>query len=528
MKNRLGVIGCLIVSLAFFVADAQTAGPRQERPALAPMDAATAGAFVGEYCVGCHSQRALEAGVDSARRMTLDDADPADINAHREEWENVVRRLRAGMMPPGNARQPDSETVGQLVAWLENELDRNATVYLPPPGLHRLNRTEYANAIEDLLGLKIDAADYLPSDDSTRGFDNMAGALGLSSTLLEAYVSAAGKISRLAVGEAASARQEVYRVPEDTSQDYHIEGLPLGTRGGILVEHVFPSDGEYQLTVIPIFGDNMSPTRFGTVDGEKLEILLDGELIELIDWTTGGRGDRSGMTVSFPAQAGPHQVGVTFLARNFAPVLDLNRQFDRQTIQTGPTPGFTFYPHVGSIRIAGPFGALEPRETPVRERIFVCRPGSGAEDAACAREILTNLATKAFRREVTEADLTPLMEFYEMGRAEEDFEKGIEVALSMILASSRFIYRRAGLAPVLLPMEHRARRGVADPGQRGESSGPRCARSPGPTHAGRSESRGAGDQLRGTVAEPARHRGAQPHPDALSELRRSPASGHAP
>jgi hypothetical protein len=150
-------------------------------------------------------------------------------------------------------------------AWLENELDRAAVVYAPPPGLHRLNRTEYANAIRDVLDLPIDPGAYLPSDDSTHGFDNIAGALGLSSTLIEAYMNAAGKISRLAIGEPTTPGLVVYRTPEDTSQDYHVEGLPFGTRGGILQKHVFPSDGEYTITVTPIFGDNMSPTGFGSV-----------------------------------------------------------------------------------------------------------------------------------------------------------------------------------------------------------------------------------------------------------------------
>src|SRR5947207_1894235 len=159
----------------------------------------------------------------------------------------------------------------------------------PPPGLHRLNRTEYANTIRDVLDLEIDAAALLPSDDSTHGFDNIAGALGLSSTLVEAYVAAAGKISRLAIGEPAPAGLVVYRTPEDTSQDYHIEGLPFGTRGGLLVKHVFPSDGEYAVTVTPIFGDNMSPTGFGSVPCEKLEILLDGARVQLLDWQ-GSRG----------------------------------------------------------------------------------------------------------------------------------------------------------------------------------------------------------------------------------------------
>src|SRR5213594_1561093 len=186
-------------------------------------------------------------------------------------------------------RRPDRETYKGLIAWLENELDRNAVTYTPPPGLHRLNRTEYANVLQDLLDLNIDPAKYLPSDDSTHGFDNIAGALGVSSTLVEAYVSAAQKISRLAIGEAATPSLTVYRTPEDTSQDYHIEGLPFGTRGGMLVSHVFPSEGEYTITITPIFGDNMSPTGFGTISGEKLEVLLDGQLVQVVDWQ-GGRG----------------------------------------------------------------------------------------------------------------------------------------------------------------------------------------------------------------------------------------------
>src|SRR5438045_472412 len=189
----------------------------------------------------------------------------------------------------GFAAIPDKATYDGFITWLESELDKNASAYAPPPGLHRLNRTEYANVIRDVLDLDVDAASYLPSDDSTHGFDNMAGALGISSTLVEAYVSAAGKISRLAVGEAATPGLVVYRTPEDTSQDYHIEGLPFGTRGGMLIPHVFPSDGEYNVTVTPIFGDNMSPTGFGSVPCEKLLVLLDRERIDLLDWQGGGR-----------------------------------------------------------------------------------------------------------------------------------------------------------------------------------------------------------------------------------------------
>lgn len=400
-------------------------------------------AVLNQNCMACHSQAAAERGMDSAQRITLDDLDLADLPAHAEKAERVIAKLRAGMMPPQPMRRPEDGSLQALAAFMEDEIDRNATVHLPPPGLHRLNRTEYANAVEDLLGLRIDPANYLPSDDSSFGFDNMAGTLGLSSTLVEAYVSAAGKISRLAIGEEATPRLAIYRVAEDTSQDYHIEGLPFGTRGGILVEHVFPSDGEYTLTVVPIFGDNMSPQGFGTVRDEKLEVLVDGELIAELDWQGNrrGRGGEGGMEVTFETTGGPHEVGVTFLATNFAPLADLNRQFERKTVQTGPTPGFTFFPHVGSIRIEGPFNAMAPQASIPRDRIFICRPSGEADQRACAEDIIENLATKAYRRPVNDADLEPLMEFYDAGLAEGGFDNGIEMALARILAAPQFLYR---------------------------------------------------------------------------------------
>ncbi len=425
------------------------------------VDAAAGQALIDDYCLACHNQTAAAAGMDSAGKLALDALDLADVAADAEAWERVIRRLRAGMMPPAGMRRPDDpRALVELAAWIENEIDASAPVHLAPPGLHRLNRTEYANAIRDLLGLEIDPSVYLPSDDSSFGFDNMAGTLGLSSTLVEAYVSAAGKISRLAVGEAATPRLAIYRVAEDTSQDYHIEGLPFGTRGGIRVNHVFPSDGEYRLSITPVFGDNMSPQGFGTIPDEKVEVLVDGELVELLDWVANrpGQGvafgeDREGgaMDVTFQTTAGPHDVGVTFLATNLAPLQDLNRQFERKTIQTGPTPGYTFFPHIGSIRIDGPFNAAAPARSPSRDRIFICSPASEVEEPACAREIVGNLAMRAYRRPVTDADIDPLMEFYERGRGEAGFDGGIEMALARILASPRFLYRiedePVGLAP---------------------------------------------------------------------------------
>src|SRR5881397_3298012 len=288
MKRRILTIGSLTI-LSLLVQVYGKTGGRQSQSAVVSSDQAAAQRAINQYCSTCHSDKAKAAGLDSARKIDFDRLDLADLSRDAETWERVVRKLRAGMMPPSGIRRPDRETYKGLIAWLENELDRNAVTYTPPPGLHRLNRTEYANVLEDLLDLDIDPAKYLPSDDSTHGFDNIAGALGLSSTLVEAYVSAAQKISRLAIGEPATPTLVVYRTPEDTSQDYHIEGLPFGTRGGMLVDHVFPSDGEYTLTVTPIFGDNMSPTGFGSVPCEKLEVLLDGERLELLDWQGGQR-----------------------------------------------------------------------------------------------------------------------------------------------------------------------------------------------------------------------------------------------
>jgi len=420
----------------------------------------------------------------------MDSLDPANVDRDREKWELVVRKVRAGQMPPLGMKRPDAADFHAMIASFETQLDRTAKPFTPPPGLHRLNRTEYANVVHDLLDLDIDASTYLPSDDSTSGFDNIAGALGISSTQVEAYVSAAQKISRLAMGYPQEPTLVVYRTREDTSQEYHIEGLPFGTRGGMLVEHTFPSDGEYTLTVTPIFGDNMSPTGFGSVPCERIEMLLDGKRLGMTNWQGGGRNtptncsNRLGATaapaagqapqapataaaagfgfgrnlppmrVRFHATAGTHKIGATFPATNLAPGLDLDKHFQRSTVQTGPTPGYTFFPHVGTIRIEGPFDATQAKESPSRRKVFVCTPKTKAEEAACARRIVTNLATFAFRRPATAADIDVLMEFYEFGKKEKDFDQGIEMALARVLASPQFIYRieeqpvgtRAGVA----------------------------------------------------------------------------------
>ena len=439
-----------IVCVAAFTAGvwAQTAEPGGSRSTpVAGMSREAARGLLDRYCVRCHNQRAA-VGRDTG--VMWDTVDLARVADHAEVLERGVRRLRAGLMPPsGSPRPDDPEVYAALTGWLEAELDRHAVRRLPPPGLHRLNRGEYANVVRDLLAVEVDATRLLPADDSSRGFDNQARTLSLSPALLEAYLSAAARIARLAVGNVASPSQAVYRVAEDATQDYHVDGLPFGTRGGLNVRHLFPADGEYALRVVPVNMGNMGNTRpFGEVRGEQLEILLDGERVALIDWdeALGVGGARRGarelaIDLRFPVEAGPHTVGVTFLATNLAPSLDLNDAFLRSTIETGGLPGFTFYPHVGSLRVDGPYGAAGAGDTPSRRRIFVCRPTGPADEERCAARILSALVRRAYRQPVAAADLDTVMGFYRLGRESGDFEDGIEMGLQRILTDPRFIYR---------------------------------------------------------------------------------------
>ena len=438
--KRFAFISMVLVSIAFVVYG-QTGVQRETAPtASAPTPQR---ALMDKYCVGCHNQR-------TSNGLPLDSksVDLAHAGADPEKFEKVVRKLRAGMMPPSGASRPNPADLEALIVWLENELDHNAVQQFPAPGLHRLNRTEYSNVIRDLLAVEVDANQFLPPDDSTRGFDNMAAALGLSPALLEAYLSAAGKISRLAVGDVRTATQTVYRVPEDTTQNYHVEGLPFGTRGGAVIHHEFPTDGEYAIKVVPVNRGLMGGSQaFGEVKGEKLEVLLDGERLGLFDWDKevvpkSASGQTGTIDLRFPVRAGLHTIGVTFLATQYAPTLDLNDQFLRTTIETGGLPGFTFYPHVGSVRLDGPFNttAAAP-DTESRRKIFVCKPSGAKDEPACAERIVSTLARRAFRQPATAADLAKLMNLYQSGRKDGNFDHGIELALQGILAHPKFIYR---------------------------------------------------------------------------------------
>lgn len=421
--------------------------------AVASTTPADAKKFVTQYCVGCHGQAAKNAKMESARHITLDDINIENVSEHPEKWELVVRKVRAGMMPPNGLPRPSQDKFESWIQYLETSLDKTTKKELPPPGIHRLNRTEYANVIRDLLDIKINPGEYLPSDDSTRGFDNVAAGLSISPSLLEGYVSAAGKISRVALGSVSTAVSKTYRVPEDTSQDYHIEGMPFGTRGGLIAEHEFPADGDYSVQITPISKGNMGNTNpFGEIPNEKLEVLLDGERMKVFNWDTDrARGDGT-FNVTFPVKAGRHTVVVTFLATNDAPGNDLNKHFLRSSLETGGLPGFRFFPHVGKVVIDGPFKAAGAKDTAARKKLFVCTPASQAQETACATQIVNTLARRAYRRPVTTKDTETLMSFFQRGRNEGgSFDAGVEMALRRVLSDPDFIFRREAEPSTVTP-----------------------------------------------------------------------------
>jgi len=421
--------------------------------------AASQRALLDRYCVTCHNQRLRTAA------LTLDTIDVTDVGAHPEIWEKVVRKLRAGAMPPVLRPRPDATTYEAFTTWLETELDRAAAAR-PDPGrtetFHRLNRSEYHNVIRDLLALEVDVGTLLPADDGSYGFDNIAGVLGMSPTLLERYLSSAKKISRLAVGRPVpSPTAETFRLATDLTQDVRVDGLPFGTRGGTRIDYTFPEDAEYAIRVR--LGRDASGTLVVFDTPHQLEVSLDGERLQTFvvgepqpegvdrrspayqEYVQRQRAADEGWEVRVPIRAGPHTVQVTFHQKTSAYAETLRQPFLRP--YTSITGGDTRYqPYVGSVTIAGPFeasGARPVDETPSRRRIFVCRPTAGdtEDETRCAREIFSTLARRAYRRPVRERDLQVLLSFYDDGHADGGFEAGIELGLRRLLASPEFLFR---------------------------------------------------------------------------------------
>jgi mono/diheme cytochrome c family protein len=378
---------------------------------------ASSSPVLAQYCVGCHNSRAKVGG------LALDALDFDHVGPGAETWEKVVRKIRTGMMPPSGARRPERAVLDAFASDLETRLDKAvaAGMGLEAPALHRLNRTEYANAVRDLLALDVDVASLLPSDASSGGFDNIAEALAGSPSLVQGYVSAAMKISRKAVGDRTlTPTQITYPVPGGLAQDRHIEGLPLGTRGGMLVRHMFPLDAEYELSVTG--GGAGGGGRGG---GGGIDITLDGDKLTV----TNPRSFRIKVT------AGPHVIGAAVIDQQRPAGVD--DQFSDFRIDSRFTPGGG----VQTVAITGPFSATSAGDTPSRRRIFVCRPSTTSEEGTCARKIVTSLGRRAYRRALVDDEVETLMSFYQQGRNEGDFEIGIQQALARILVAPGFLYR---------------------------------------------------------------------------------------
>jgi hypothetical protein len=386
--------------------------------------------------VTCHNDRVKTANL-SLQRLDL-----TKVADHAELWEKVIRKLRAGVMPPPDVPRPPLAEYEELRDWLEGEIDRAAAAKTNPGSivLHRLNRTEYANAIRDLLDLRIDAAALLPPDDSANGFDNIAGSLTISPTLLESYTTAAARVARMAIGYWNSPTEATYLASSDASQNQPLEGMPFGTRGGIVARHNFPADGEYKFSI-----QNFGIGSF--IPGEQLALVIDGERAHV--WAYRGVGLAVGMTadtdgtleVTIPVRAGSRTVGATFIATNYRPSLDIIRQYDRKSLENNSIPQLQNYPAIGFLRVQGPFNAQRPADSASRRKVLTCSPKLAAQEEACAKRILTSLARRAYRRPPTPQDLATLMTFFEEGRKGATFDEGIELALRFLLASPQFLVR---------------------------------------------------------------------------------------
>ena len=416
--------------------------------------------ILDKFCLTCHNQKLKTGG------LTLDSMDLGDVPAQAEIWEKVVRKLRARLMPPPGAPRPGETAYHELASWLETQLDSAAkrNPFAGRPLLHRLNRSEYANAIRDLVALESDVTSLLPPDDAAFGFDNISDVLGVSPSLQERYLAAALKIGALAVGDPAIAPgSDTWRIPQDLSQNQHIDGMPLGTVGGLRVRYNFPLDGEYTFQA-KLYRTNLNIVR-GLEAPHQVEFAVDGRRILLT--TVGGKDDLAAMfqkptetgdaadarlRARVPVTAGPHDVTIAFFDDPQAAEPFRLQPFLRSSVDNFDWSG---HPHLQMLTIAGPFHAggvpVGPGDTPSRRRIFSCHPESQRTEMPCARQIVSTLVRRAYRQPAAEPDIARVMSFYESGSRAGGFEAGVELALQRILASPKFLFRSerdpAGVAP---------------------------------------------------------------------------------
>ncbi len=478
LRRALLACGLLALSARGYLVSAQTAPavklvPAHERT----VSTEAAQAVIARTCTGCHNERTRSGN------LSFESFDVATADRHAETAEKMIRKLRAGQMPPPGSRRPEEGVLAQLAEVLETHVDAHATD--PAPGrrtFQRLNRAEYSRSIHDLLALDVNAGDYLPLDAKSANFDNIADVQLLSPTLMQAYLTAAAEISRLAVGDpSATAREATYPVSRWTSQREHVDGAPYGTRGGLSVVHTFPADGDYRFRVSfyhettgALYGNGRAALHTAEAP-EQIEISIDGARVALLDidrWMSTSDPDGVNLrTGPIAITAGPHHVSAAFIRRFEGPEQDLISPLDWSLASTSIADayGFTTLPHLRDMAITGPFAVTGISQTPSRQKIFTCQPdpsprsagrnvgakadlsgrraGSNARAKAdggpevCAREIVARLAAQAFRRPADERDINPLMSLYKKGAADGGFEAGIRMALEGILASPRFVFR---------------------------------------------------------------------------------------
>src|SRR5215468_7285353 len=446
MRQKLSLFSALVticVALSGITAVAAQAGPEQ-----GPWG------VIQDYCLGCHNSKAKVGG------LVLDTLSPDRIAQDAKTWEAVIRKLRGGLMPPPGAKHPDGQSVVELISWLEKKIDAGAAE--PSPGrvtLRRLNRREYAYVIRDLLSIDIEADKLLPIDDRKGNFDNNAAGLQVSPAFVDQYISAAREIAHEAMGDAEAPpvtttygdiENMVISLPPKGApgtgrQQHHIEGMPLGTRGGFSVKHTFPVDGEYELSI----GDMALAREVPRMEFENTVIaLLDGK--EIYRTNIGGEADHKAIDqrldpaveeinnrlrkIRFKATEGQHDLAVTFVHRSFA-------ESDERIRTTALEGGQERIQAAHAVQIRGPLTVTGMSDSVSRKKIFICKPQGKADETVCARKIVSNFARRAFRRPVTDEDLTPLMGFYKTGYAVGGFERGVRDAVTAILASPNFLYR---------------------------------------------------------------------------------------
>ncbi len=462
--KRFAPVGCWVTVLC--AASVVLAAGPQQQPGPTADEASVQRAVLDQYCITCHNARTRTAG------LTLDTMDLSNVGANAEIWEKVIRKLRAKAMPPPGRPRPDQGAAGGLVSWLERNLDEAAAASLNPgrtEAVHRLNRAEYQNAVRDLLALDIDVSDWLPADDAGKdGFDNTAGVLSVSPALFDRYLSAARRLSWLAVGRPPVAPTvETYRNARDLGQDDRLsEDLPFGSQGGLAVRHHFPVDGEYVVKVA--LQRNYVEYPRGIEYAHQLDVRLDGIRLERFD-IGGDAGSSQGkaaplsyagniygdpewerwalhidddITVRFSTTAGPHVLGLSFVRQHVV------GEDIPQPLQTAIAFVVNETPHahpgVDSITIAGPYASSGVAQTPSRDQIFICQPTRTAEAEPCARQILSKLARRAYRRPATEADVDTLLSFFRTGRDSGGFDGGIQLAIERLLADPDFLFRIEG------------------------------------------------------------------------------------